>query len=583
LLVGAADVELVYEQMRDVAIALMRADFASIQRMSADGSSLRLLAWRGFHSESARYWETVGFDGYSTCAEVLRTGARYVVYDVEQSGLIAGSPDLDEFRRSGIRSVQSTALISRSGRHVGVMSTQWRQPYEPPSRHLNRFDVLTRQVADLIERRQNEELLRHSEARKAFLLRLSDVLRPLEHPFDVQAVACRLLGEQLDVDRAYYGDVHVDDGVTIVRLDYHREGLRSIAGSFAHDRLAEPSAALKSGQPLVIDSVERSPQLSEVNRSVYRGVGFGSFISVPILKAGRFVGTLTVVGAPDRGWTPDEVTLVQDVAERTWEAIERARLLEVERKSRQLAEEAVQVRDEFLSVAAHELKTPVTTLLGFAQILRRQIERHGKVNPDQPGRAIQAIEQQSARLSRLVSQLLDTSRIGEGRLALERVPHDLVPLVEEVAAAARLSAAAHPLLVKTPAKVVAYVDPLRVEQVLTNLVDNAIRYSPEGGLVEIALTDHAHELGITVRDHGIGIPSEHLPRVFDRFYRAHEGRGIAGPGLGLYISREIVTLHGGQIDVECPADGGTRFVVTLPIGSVGAEDDGTKQCCAAFP
>ena len=137
-------------------------------------------------------------------------------------------------------------------------------------------------------------------------------------------------------------------------------------------------------------------------------------------------------------------------------------------------------------------------------------------------------------------------------------------MVEEVAATARMNTTRHTFSVEAPPQVEALVDPARIEQVITNLVDNAVRYSPDGGLVEIAVAAREFWIEIAVRDHGIGIPAEHRTHIFDRFYRAHEGASVAGLGLGLYISNQIVKLHGGKIEMECPPDGGSRFVVTLP-------------------
>jgi PAS domain S-box-containing protein len=237
------------------------------------------------------------------------------------------------------------------------------------------------------------------------------------------------------------------------------------------------------------------------------------------------------------------------------------------------AEDARAALDEFLSVAAHEMKTPVTSIRGFAQTVLDQYQSRGTIEPERLGRALQVIDQQAGKLSRLVSQLLDTSRMQAGKLALEQQWVDLVPLVEEVAATARLNTPRHALTLEIPQQVVAFIDVLRVEQVLRNLLDNAIRYSPNGGLIELTVAVGDDDLTITVRDHGIGIPSEHLSRVFDRFHRAHQGGNVAGLGLGLYISRDIVQRHGGRIEVESPADGGTRFVVQLPLVRGGSDED----------
>jgi signal transduction histidine kinase len=129
---------------------------------------------------------------------------------------------------------------------------------------------------------------------------------------------------------------------------------------------------------------------------------------------------------------------------------------------------------------------------------------------------------------------------------------------------------AHTLVVDAPAPIATCLDPLRIEQMLVNLVNNAIKYSPDGGTIDITVTQHSEVAQVTVRDHGLGIPPEHREHIFDRFYQAHAQAHArshrSGMGLGLYISRQIVDLHGGSITADFPADGGTRFVVTLPVG-----------------
>ena len=230
---------------------------------------------------------------------------------------------------------------------------------------------------------------------------------------------------------------------------------------------------------------------------------------------------------------------------------------------------ALLVRDEFLSVAAHELKTPVTSVRGYAQLLLRQCAQGDVLEPARVCQALQVIDRQSDRLTRLVSHLLDVSRLETGKLALEQKVTDVARLVEEVAGDARARTAAHALRVTVPGPVQAVVDPLRLEQVLTNLVDNAIKYSPNGGPIELELSAPAHDtLQLAVRDHGVGIPPESLPRIFDRFYQVDPVlQHSSGMGLGLYISQQIVELHGGRIEVEAPPDGGTRVIVRLPVNS----------------
>jgi two-component system, OmpR family, sensor kinase len=234
------------------------------------------------------------------------------------------------------------------------------------------------------------------------------------------------------------------------------------------------------------------------------------------------------------------------------------------------------LRDEFLSVAAHELKTPLTSLRGFAQLLLRQIDQDQPPDPVRLRQALSAIDQQSAKLARLVAQLLDVSRIEAGRLALDKKVTDVVGIVEDVVATSRVNTFRHEFAVRAPSAALALVDPLRLEQVVRNLVDNAIRYSPDGGpiSIEVAKDRRRARVTLSVEDRGVGIPAAKRARIFDRFQQAHVGLGVGGMGLGLYISRQIVDLHGGRIAASFPAAGGTRMTVEIPTGGNPRAEEG---------
>jgi excisionase family DNA binding protein len=252
----------------------------------------------------------------------------------------------------------------------------------------------------------------------------------------------------------------------------------------------------------------------------------------------------------------------------------RAALL-AERDARAAAEAALRMRDEFLSIAAHELRTPITSLRGYAQLAQRRLERDGQVAPERVVPALEAVSGQAGKLSRLVDQLLDISRLEAGKLVLQTHPADLTMLVAQVVSSARTWSDQHEIVLSAPNSLLAEVDPLRLEQVLTNLLDNAIKYSPDGGRIEVTLLRLGATAELSVRDFGLGIPPEQRERIFDRFYQAHANGYLSGMGLGLHIAREIVELHGGTIRAEFPPDGGTRLVVTLPIAlrvsDVGAD------------
>jgi PAS domain S-box-containing protein len=248
---------------------------------------------------------------------------------------------------------------------------------------------------------------------------------------------------------------------------------------------------------------------------------------------------------------------------------EQKRMQRTLRQTNQALRAAVAARDEFLSVAAHELKTPVTSLRGFAQLLLRDIDAQRESSPQRRDAALRAIDQQSGKLSELVSRLLDTAQIEAGKLRLDPARTDLAALVRAVIG--QRQDAGHVIRYQGPARLDAFVDPIRLEQVVTNLLGNAVKFSPTGGAITVALEQSENgAIRLTVTDEGAGVPPDQREAIFGRFYQAQGERGLAGMGLGLYITREIVELHGGSVRVEEPEQGGARFVVALPAPGAGA-------------
>lgn len=280
-------------------------------------------------------------------------------------------------------------------------------------------------------------------------------------------------------------------------------------------------------------------------------------VVVPISSAERTLGALVVLSS-SRPLASEDTAIIEELARRFAVALENARL-------HAEAQRATQVRDEFLSIAAHELKTPVTSLRGYAQLLMRNAE-----NPDPTmlARALGTINVQSDKLVELTGKLLDVSRIDSGKLRLEPRAVDIAQLVRDCVVTARETTELHTLQVRTPQSAMAWIDPLRFEQVLANLLTNAVKYSPSGGEIDVSLEPLGDAyIQLRVRDHGLGIPPDRRERLFDRMYQAHGDGYLSGLGLGLYISRQIVELHGGRIEAQFPADGGTQMCVTLPLGS----------------
>lgn len=367
-----------------------------------------------------------------------------------------------------------------------------------------------------------------------------------------------------------------DDGsierLAIAHRDPAREALvREYGRRYPIDPDAPAGSArvIRTGQPELIpdmtDDLLQAVAQDDDHLRILRELGFRSAMIVPLIARGRILGDLAFVtdAANGRRFGPDDLALAEELAGRAALAVDNARLYREARA-------AIGVRDEFLAVAAHELQTPITGLRGFAQVLLRRLQRGDEIEAGTLLGAVERIDRQAGKLAALVSQLLDLSRIEAGGLALEPRETDLALLVADVAAAAQAGTGAHTITVRHPARVLVHADPIRLEQVLANLLDNAIKYSPDGEPIDVELGYAGPDVvRIAVTDRGPGIPREHRARIFDRYYKAHADRGISGMGLGLHVSRQIVGLHGGRLDAEFPERGGTRFVVTLPTSVSG--------------
>jgi signal transduction histidine kinase/ActR/RegA family two-component response regulator len=405
-LVSAEGSPLFFDKILDAAARLMRSDFASLQTLHRrDGADeLVLLAHRNFTREGAAFWDRVRLGQDCACGTALREGRRVVVADVEACDFMAGTEDLEASRKMGVAAVQSTPLVSRNGTALGMISTHWRQRHVPADRELRLFDILARQAADWIERRQIE---RQKEA-----------------------------------------------------------------------------------------------------------------------------------------------------------------LLATESAARAAAERDARLKDEFLATLSHELRTPLTAIMGWAHILKR--------NPSNPERIIAAaetIERNGNAQAKLITDLLDISRIVAGTMRLDVQRVDLVAIVDAAVEAILPAATAKELQVQktidAPTQSV-HGDPARLQQVLWNLLSNAVRFTPRGGRIEVTLARAEHTVELRVKDSGVGIAPEFLPQVFDRFRQGDSStsRQHGGLGLGLAIVKQFTELHGGSVHAWSEGAGhGSTFVIELPLST----------------
>jgi PAS domain S-box-containing protein len=608
-------------------------------------------------------------------------------------------PDLDRWWVETYGRVALTGEPLRFENQAEAMDGRWFEVYA------FRFGAPERrQVAIFFK---NITVRKRAEARDRYLTYLTDVLRPLTDPAAIQAEVARVLGEHLGASRVHYGDISDDGTYAIVERDY-TNGVIGLAGRFRMSDFGPTLIdALRASQTLVVPDVANSEALSEEERAAYAAVAVGAQVVVPLVKDGRLTAVLAVHQRTARVWRVEEVALIEETAERTWAAVERARseaalresqerlariveniaegvvtigpddrylsinaagerilgvdrdqflgrhnadppyrrltlegeplgevptiaevaaggdtvfrheylieradgtrtaiarsitavraedgrflgavatftditarrqieetrerLLAAEQVARREAEAANRAKDQFLSVLSHELRTPLTPILGFTQLLQR-----GQVPADRLRLAIETIDRNARVQARLVEDLLDVSRILSGKLSVEVTSVDPAQMVETAAASARPAAEAKGLtLTVTVAPAVGPVlgDADRLRQVVDNLLANAIKFTPAGGRIDVALEREGEEARITVADTGAGIPAGFLPHIFERFRQADSTttRAYGGLGLGLAIAQHLVERHGGRIAVESAGEGrGATFRVWLPLAA----------------
>jgi signal transduction histidine kinase len=231
------------------------------------------------------------------------------------------------------------------------------------------------------------------------------------------------------------------------------------------------------------------------------------------------------------------------------------------------AQAMARLKDDFLAIAAHELKTPITALKGYTQLVLKRTR--DLPNLDNVRRALHTIDEQADRISNLVHKLLDVTHIQTGNLELQYTRLDLHNLIARTVERMQVAVPAQRFELLSHAPIIVDVDQQRIEQVLGNLLDNAVKYSGTDAPIVVETSADDTFASVTVRDQGVGIPVEKLPHIFDQWYQAHYSThgDYGGMGLGLYISKEIVDQHGGRMWADSSPDGGTTIGFTIPLPS----------------
>lgn len=441
-----------------------------------------------------------------------------------------------------------------------------------------------RDVTETERARERERLLELERTNRAAAERaqrassfLAEASRLLSKSLDLRALLSGLAAVTSDHFRSWTMiDVMHSDGRFTRIAEAPSPGWKHVARDLEGRMPSDPRALfgrrfnhfepeLVQGMPeLLEEGIRRLPWLlGQWDRNATRmlsKVRLRSYLAVPIHSGGKLLGSLTLGwgrGQPDLS---NEVRqLAEDLAARIALAVENAELYEA-------SQQAVTARDEFLSVASHELRTPISTIQLLSQgILHYNQHLDGSRLPDWVVPRLQTIERQCRRLGILVARLLDVTRLMSGRVELERKPTDLSEVTREILDAhhEEIAAAGCTVTLHADREAMGMWDRARLEQVVTNLITNATKYGA-GKPLDIRVGHRADTAFLEVTDHGIGIPQEALSRIFERFERAVDTRHYAGLGLGLYIVRQLVDAMGGRIDVYSAPGQGSTFRVELP-------------------
>ena len=345
--------------------------------------------------------------------------------------------------------------------------------------------------------------------------------------------------------------------------------IHALHASYPYSAPQPPSVAngLRLGQTVFVPRLatsEHAPLLSRGREAELRELGWESLIAVPLVARGQMLGMISFVRArPGQAYSEDDRLLAEDLAGRAAVAVDNALLYQQTRQ-------AVIARDGLFSMVTHDLKNPLTAIKGYTELLKRRVSR-GDTEPARFTAGLANIESSISKIERQLAELADTSLMHSGRpLDLAYVPSDVGTIVRQVADELRASTYKHTIEIQGTAEpLIGMYDPARIERVFANLLTNAIKYSPNGGVVTVTLATEAGEQGrqavISVRDQGIGIPAADLARIFEQFTRASNVGAVMGTGVGLASARQIVEQHGGTIEVASSEGRGSVFTVRLPL------------------
>ena len=426
------------------------------------------------------------------------------------------------------------------------------------------------QIGQVLKRTEAFELVRANEARSSFLVQASTALSSsLNYDATLSCLADLVVKSLADW--------------CVIDVSGEEEQPRSLA--IAHPDAAKQALAVKLREtypghwnPLIgvpnsvriceselhpdvtVESLEQAAK-TQPHLMLMRDLGMRSAMVVPLVARAKILGAITFIAAKSgRHYTKNDLLFAEELARRAAMAIDNAKLYRD-------AQEAIRTRDEFFSIASHELKTPITSLKMMLQVTQRGVKPEKGIAPppEKLAKMLDTSSRQVNRLTHLIEDLLDVVKIRAGKLNFDFEELNLSELAKEVVEqySDALAAAKCPLELNIEPEVIGYWDRSRIEQVVVNLISNAIKYAP-GARIKIEVRSRAETAQLVIQDFGPGIAPAQQAKMFQRFERANASRNITGLGLGLFIVKQIVEAHGGTIRIESQEGKGSAFIVELP-------------------
>ena len=562
------------------------ADLCAIELVDGTGRTLRWTAGRlpGEPEPTPAAGGPVAANGRDVetgLAEVIRSGVAELHTEVPEPVLAALSHDEEHRRRLRAAGMTSAMVIPLRGRDgvlgaVAFAVAGSGRTYDAAS--LRFAETLADRAGEALE---HARLFQESEARRREAERLAQFGRALAEIRDAEELyrhivtsTRELLGASLAV---------------LYRLDPAISNLTAVAHAGVAEDLAllGTGMALPKGNGVAGAAIDARRTIVSANvledaaivyppdvRALLERAPLRSAIGVPLIVKGvEVVGAVVVLDRPGRTFDGDALRAIRAFSDQAALALDNARLYRQAEKRQREAEAAARAKEEFVAVLSHELRTPLGAMLGWVSMLRTR-----RLDASRAARGLETLERNVRLLGRLIDDLLDVSRIVAGKMQLDKRPVDLNPVIEAAVERLRPDAEAHHVTIDVASDLssgagvgVVLGDPVRLEQVLTNLVSNAVKFTPAGGRVSVGLVRADNEIRIVVCDTGEGIDPQVLPYVFDRFRQADgtRTRRQGGLGLGLTIVRSLTQLHGGTVTAESSGRGsGATFTVALPVLAV---------------